>query len=115
MGNITVNNGVLYDSNTSGVFKHPAVLIESESDILIKYGELDSLLEYQRSFASVATIVPSLVISLESLTVYQQAYVVNRMMNYTQTGFVKAFAEHILSQDFIEWLEWEINRVPIVA
>jgi len=96
----------------------PAVLIDGPDDRLIKYGDYDRLqLQLEKKAKTYELIGDNpeqlRLVGLSALTVDEQLYIITRMLNFTATGFVKAFYEHLYNPNIIDWLHEEMARVPI--
>ena len=98
--------------------RRPAVLIDGVADYIIKYGDYDNLQAYlekfSKSYERIGDNPEQLkLVDLSALTADEQLYIVTRMLNFTATGFVKAFSEHLYHPNVIDWLHEEMARVPI--
>ncbi len=113
-----VENGTVFSIYTKTGMLRPAVLIHGPDDMILKYGDYDALIPalkmYEKSYQSLGDSASGLkLVALDALTAEEKCYVINRMMNYTASGFVKAFSEHICDPDGVEWLYAEMERVPV--
>lgn len=114
-----VENDTVFSRYAETGMLRPAVLIHGPDDMILKYGDYDKLLPaltmYTKSYQSLGEKAAAglQLVALDALSAEKQCYVINRMMNYTSSGFVTAFSEHIHSSDCMEWLNAEIERVPI--
>lgn len=117
-----VKRGRLYNGIYDEPIKSPAILIDARSDTVIKWGEQDELQSYYDRYIEAYTQMrikhDISLLALSELTADEQCFVINRMMNHTLSGFVKAFAEHAKAETeeqktaAREWLaakmaEWE--------
>lgn len=106
-----VNIGELRNGHTDEIIHNPAVLVDAESDIIYKYGEaqhIQSLCEkYNQAGFTVALF------ALDDLSVGMQCYVIRRMLEYTASGFVQKFVAMSSTPDALQWLQSEIERIPI--
>lgn len=97
----------------------PAIQIAANEDMFIRVGDYDTLLkqftiETERlQKAGMRDMFQQAVISLENLSAETACYVIRRMTEYTASGFIKAFYQHLLQEDIMDWLQAEIKRVPI--
>ena len=113
-----VQNGTLYGAYSNNSIGNPSILIYGPDDMIMKWGNYDKLQphfdRYVRSYAAVGEDDSTKVqlINLSALTVDEQCYIINRMITYTATGFVEAFAEHIFKPDALDWLHAEMQRFP---
>lgn len=113
-----VQNNILYNANSDNSIENPSVLIYSPEDMIMKWGDYNKLRpyldRYVKSYSLVGEDNPTKVqlINLSALSADEQCYIINRMVNYTATGFVKAFAEHMLESNALDWLHAEMKRFP---
>lgn len=112
-----IENGNLIDGVSKKVIERPAVLIDVKDDTILKYGEYESVAEKMsdmtRMYMALGCESDLKLHELSELPVNQQCYIIMRMLNYTQSGFVRAFGEKAVSPDAEQWLENEMKRVPI--
>lgn len=115
----SVDNGMVFDNEAGVYVKDPTLLIDADSDILLKWGARTNIethfAERKKVYFKMYQPNPQTIrlICLDKLSADEQCYVLNRMVNYTQSGFVKAFVEHARASDAMEWLHAEMERVPI--
>ena len=99
------------------VIDRPSILVEIESDILLKYGSfnrLNLIAEKYKPFAGLKGMPQVTLLALDNLTAEEQAYVINRMLRYTATGFVREFAKRGMDvSSGRTWLHSEMERLPI--
>lgn len=99
------------------VVDRPAILIDAESDTLIKWGSFSKIEEIARKYESFTGIegLPQVTLfQLNQLTAEEQAYIINRMLRYTASGFVQEFAK--MSTNLTagrDWLHSEMERLPV--
>lgn len=99
------------------VIERPAILIDIESDLLLKWGSFDKIAKIAAKYDVLADIkgMPQVILlTLDNLTAEEQAYVINRMLRYTATGFVREFAKRGMDESSGRtWLRSEMERLPI--
>jgi len=113
----------MYDGKPMCIIEEPAVIIDPQCDIIHKWGNAGALepvlVRYQEGMDKVNDLFPDekpeigYLISLSSLPVEKQAYVICRMVEYTASGFVAKFYDKINQPTAGIWLEAEIQRIPI--
>ena len=115
-----VDNGRVFDNEAGVYVEQPTILIDADGDTLLKWGtrsQIEAIYEARKdAYLKLYQDNPQTIclICLDTLAVDEQCYILNRMINYTQSGFVKAFAEHATSPDAVEWLRAEMERVPFI-
>lgn len=115
--NIWVENGSVFCDATDSYIEHPALLLDYESDLLMKYGES----EYVRGFLSKVSAAnceyaASLsVLELNTLlfTPEECAYIMKRALEYSASGFIRALQERMLDGSLKSWISSEMSRVPL--
>lgn len=115
-----IKNNKLYDKDSDSEIKDPHIVTgwafdgyEDHSDELFCYGTSDEMFIYQRCLGELAPHIPTTMISLTLFNVTQQAYIITRMIDYPNTGFVKNFDSKCFSPDRFEWLEQEMLSFPV--
>lgn len=93
--------------------EYPAVVIIPEDDMILKYGNAKELVPYLEKAAAAFDGALLFEFNKAQFSKEEIAYVMSRMMEFTATGFVKAFAEHVALPDCHEWLSAEMKRIPI--
>ena len=91
----TEDDGILRP-DTDAVVDRPTILIDAENDLLLKWGGYDKVSMIAAKYESLAGIegMPQVTLfQLNQLTAEEQAYVINRMLRYSASGFVRNFAE----------------------
>ena len=98
----------------------PAVLIDHESDILIKYGNADDVeASFDRAMASPVLSKGLAMIELGSgmpgspSSREQQCYILKRAVEYTASGFCRGLYEHALDGTLAEWIARKMSDMPI--
>lgn len=93
------------------------VIIDAVSDSLIKLGEYEDIKSYAEytitAYSKINANTDIRLFKLANLSLEEQCYVANRMFNYTQTNFIRNFANNCNSNNGIEWLHNEMQRVKI--
>ena len=116
---LQIENGVLYCDVLNKPINKLTLLIVPEEDTMFKYGEYKNVMAYvpayERSikFTNEINNEKSTVctITLENLPIKVQAYVVNRMLMYTLSGFVKSFYDYAMNKpsEMLDWLESQMR------
>ena len=113
---VKVTNGVLTDVHGDPI-ERPSVFISGEEDLIYRWGSYDILSEmmsqYAEEFKKYSYVMSFEVYELTGLPVEIQWYVINRMMNFTATGFIHDFATNVCEYDDMEWLKSEMKNVPL--
>ena len=99
------------------VIDRATILIEIESDLLLKWGsfnKLNMIATRYEPFVNLKGMPQITLLTLDNLTAEEQAYVINGMLRYTATGFVRKFAKRGMDVSFGRtWLHSEMERLPI--
>lgn len=99
--------------------ENPTILIDYEADIIHKYGNYESIAPMLPKYQQILNICDSeetaMLIQLDTttLTSEQIAYIICRMVEFTATGFVKDFTDHITKPNVKQWLDSEMQRIQI--
>ncbi len=105
-----VKEDKLWNAISNSYINHPAVLVDTEADGIIKYGEAKELAPYLAEYQKVPGLTGVMLIELGNLSAEEQAYLINRMMNYSASGFVRKFTEKMYSPSARKWLQSEMQR-----
>ena len=93
------------------------IIIDAVSDSLIKLGEYEEIISYAEyiitAYSKINVKTDIRLFKLDNLSLEEQCYIVNRMFNYTQTNFIRNFANNCNSNNGIDWLHNEMQRVKI--
>ena len=112
-----VRNNKFYCNESCSYIDTPAVLIDVVNDTLLKFGEYDALQQYfdatMTAYSAIGINIDIKLVNISTLNPDEQCYVVNRMLNYTLSGFVKEFAAKLGAKDSFDWLHNEMQRVVI--
>ena len=115
--NIWVENGSVFCDATSSCIEHPALLLDYESDLLMKYGEAEYVQGFlSRVAAANSEYAASLsVLELNTLlfTPEECAYVIKRALEYSASGFVRTIQERMLDGSLKSWISSAMMRVPL--
>ena len=124
MFNLYANNDQLFRTEDDGVLRpdtdalvdRPAILIDAENDLLLKWGSFNNVAKVAKQyepFAGIENMPQVALFQLNQLTAEEQAYVINRMLRYTATNFVRNFAEQGTGVSGKDWLKAEMERLPL--
>lgn len=110
-------NGKFYITITEDFIGKPAILVDVSGDSLLKFGEFELVSKIAEKLkpAFDATQISNdiKVLDLKNLSVDEQVYVVNRMLEYTASGFIPKFVNKSTDINFKDWLKSEMERVVI--
>lgn len=116
---VYVENGSIYSSLSGAIVEKPAILLDKTSGTMHKWGEagtVRAIYETMSDRMNKAGIEHGLMLvemDETSMSRDEQAYVINRCVEYTASGFQIKLCEHLERGDALEWLRSEIIRVPI--
>ena len=124
MFKVYANNDQLFRTEDDGILRpdidalvdRPTVLIDIESDLLLKWGSFDNVAKVAKQyepFAGIENMPQVALFQLNSLTAEEQAYVINRMLRYTASNFVRNFAEQGTDVSGKDWLKAEMEQLPL--
>lgn len=104
-----VKNNALYAIFSNKRVNFPTLLIDDDS--LVVWGEYDSVQQYYSALliGDIGKKVNLKMIELDFLTAEMQAYVINRMMNFTMSGFTRNFVKQSESNLGLSWLKNEME------
>lgn len=102
-------DNVLYMTRGNKRVDFPTLLIDD--DTLVLWGEYDIIQQYYSavSIGDTAGVLHTKIIELDFLTAEMQAYVINRMMNFTMSGFARNFVKQSENNLGLTWLKNEMK------
>ncbi|MBO5435317.1 hypothetical protein J6A31_05830 [bacterium] len=112
-----VKYGVVFAASSDISLIKPAVLVNGEDDMILKWGNYDSLIPHLNKFVDSHILIgedPDNVklIDLSYLTAEEQCYIINRMMTHSASGFVRNLVNRLSDETAKEWLASEMARLP---
>ncbi len=117
---LVVQDGSIYDRMSETTIEAPAMIINEETGTLHAYGNRgDVKSRYEAMIAKIrAAGLPTdgityLELDCMRMTREEQCYVLIRCVEHTASGFQSALCRHMKSDDALEWLQHEIQSVPI--
>lgn len=127
MKTIYLENGSVWSAMTGCAIENPAILVDKDSDVLLKYGEANAVRKYyNRVLTSYQTTgrnpdnfvlieLDSEVYDLDSMSNSRtiQCYILKRAIEYSASGFLPNLIDHIAKGDVADWLEEQMQRVPL--
>lgn len=109
-----VENGTLMNRNTRVGINNPAILIDTETEIMVKCGEAKIVRGYYEKLKEPYTKMGMddilLYLELNTLTVEEQAFLFNRLINITSHIFVRELVENLHKETAREWLANYMKR-----
>lgn len=111
----TEDDGILRP-DTDAMIDRPTILIDAENSLLLKWGSFDNVAKVAKTyepFAGVEGMPQVSLLQLNQLTAEEQAYVINRILRYTASSFVRNLMEQGTSVSGKDWLKAEMERLPL--
>lgn len=116
-----IENGVIMCASLNMVIDRPALIIDFDLSVVLGYGDAEAMsakysVMCSRALQQRSPLVNSIAyIELDSAvhTVEQQCYILRRCAEISASKFPGDLVRHFTKDDYIEWLNREMTRVPL--
>lgn len=116
---VRIEDGTIVAGLSDRPIEHPALVIDETTGTLHKFGDAahvhDAYDGMCRKLAATGLADGLVLIEMDdmAMTREEQAYVINRCVLYTASGFQTGLCRHVKQGDALEWIRAEMARLPL--